>query len=119
MWPGADGKLPQARKGIRILSKWIDHLALWQFTLFYFSAMFLAVVVGGIGLENLIGRVDVVHVVGYGAVSSAGQTAVVSWLRQRRLYRLSSQERVSVPGKMRPYVGLSSAAQNVDGETRT
>jgi hypothetical protein len=37
------------------MSKWIDHRALWQFTLFYFTAM-LAVVVGGIGLENLTGR---------------------------------------------------------------
>jgi hypothetical protein len=55
------------------MSKWIDHLALWQFTLFNFGAMFLAVVVGGIGLENLMGRADVIRVVGVGAVSSAGR----------------------------------------------
>jgi hypothetical protein len=100
------------------MSSWIDHLALWRFTLFYFSAMLLAVVVGGIGLEDLMGRVDVAWLVGYGAVFSAVQTIWAAWARRRRQYRLSSQERLSVPGKMRPYVGLSSAAQNVDGETR-
>lgn len=100
------------------MSKSNDHLALWQFTLFSFSATLLAAVVGGIGLDYFMGRVDVVSVVGFGLVFSAAYTIGGVRSRQRRLYRLPSQERVSVPGKMRPYVGLSSVAQNVDGETR-
>lgn len=100
------------------MRKSMDRLALWQFTLFYFGATLLAVVVAGIGLENLTGRVDVAFIGGYGAVFSAGQTIAAAWARQRRLHRLSSHERVRVPGKMRPYVGLSSVARNVDDETR-
>jgi hypothetical protein len=100
------------------MSKWTDRLALWQFTLFYFSAMLAAFVIAGIGLENLIGQVNVAWVVGYGAVFSAGQTIWAAWARQRRLQRLSSQEHVSFPGKMRPYVGLSCEARNVDDEPR-
>jgi hypothetical protein len=96
------------------MSNWIDHRALWQLTVLHFSAMLVAVVVGGIGLENLIGRVDAAPVAGFGTVFSAGQTSAGIWSRQRRLHRLSSQERVSVPGQMRPHVGLSAVARAVE-----
>jgi hypothetical protein len=101
-------------EGIRFVSKRMDSLALWQFTLFYASAMLLAVAGGGIVIDGLTGRhVDVAVITGYGALYSAVQTLVGIWSRQRRLHRLPSRERVSVPGKMRPYVGLNSGARNV------
>jgi hypothetical protein len=96
----------------------IDHLARWQFALFYFSASLVAVVVGGIGLESLIGRVDTARVVGFGAVFSAAQTVTAIWWRQRRPYRLSSQQRVSVPGKMRPHPGIAAVARSADDQAR-
>jgi hypothetical protein len=89
--------------------KWMDRLALWQFASLYASSMLLVVVVGALVVGKVLERhVDPGSVVAYGAVFTATQTVAGAWVRQWRLQRCSWQERVSVPDRMRPYVGLPS-----------
>lgn len=90
------------------VDQWLGRRAAWQYALITgvsswllaFAGYWLVNRVGGfhIGLGSMIGQVS---------GSALGIAAGGTWARQRRLHRLSSQQRYGEPGPMLPYVGLA------------
>jgi hypothetical protein len=71
-----------------LVSKWLDRLALWQFVLFYGGCLLLGILVGGAGINWLIGHhINLASLIGFAAVFTAATTIGTTWARQKRLRR--------------------------------
>jgi len=69
----------------------MDRLAIWQFMLFYGICLLLGILVGGAGLNWLIGHhFNLASLIGFAAVFTAVTTIGTTWARQKRLRRNSS-----------------------------